>query len=152
MTTPQSDHPDYALPIVDTEPEPAPSESLIEVDRPDGGLSAPAQPVGDGPAAPYDVLKPVAAKPIAALQVEARPVRWWEPVVVMVLTFAVLAAVTPQMIRKLDPVTGDEPFYLMTAISLIKDHDLNECNNYRQRDEAALYPASVAKDRVLPRG
>jgi hypothetical protein len=40
----------------------------------------------------------------------------------------------------LNPVTGDEPFYLMTAISIWDDHDLNECNNYRQRDESRLYP------------
>jgi hypothetical protein len=56
------------------------------------------------------------------------------------------------MLDYLSPKTGDEPFYLMTAISLLKDGDLNECNNYRQRDEAQLYPAFMVEDTSVPRG
>ena len=67
-------------------------------------------------------------------------VRAWEPLVVFIVSFMVLALFTPRVTTYLDPTTGDEPFYLMTAISILKDGDLNECNNYTQHDELALYP------------
>jgi hypothetical protein len=59
---------------------------------------------------------------------------------VFLVTLAVLAAFTPRVAAYLAPVTGDEPFYLMTAISIIEDGDVNECNNYIAQDEARLYP------------
>jgi hypothetical protein len=65
----------------------------------------------------------------------------WETASIFALTFAVLALFAPRIMTYLNPVTGDEPFYLMTAISIWKDGDLNECNNYRQLDEAAFHPA-----------
>ncbi|MBF6611629.1 MAG: glycosyltransferase family 39 protein [Chloroflexi bacterium] len=82
------------------------------------------------------------------------PVRKWEPFAIFLITFLVLAALTPRITTYLTPTTGDEPFYLMTAISILKDGDLNECNNYRQRDEAALYPAFYTRGggMVLPVG
>ena len=83
---------------------------------------------------------------------KAQPLRWWEPFAVFWLTFLVLMLFVPRMLDYLSPKTGDEPFYLMTAISLLKDGDLNECNNYRQRDEAQLYPAFMVEDASVPRG
>ena len=59
---------------------------------------------------------------------------------VFLVSFLVLALFTPRVTTYLDPTTGDEPFYLMTAISILKDGDLNECNNYTQHDELAIYP------------
>ncbi|MEA2524916.1 MAG: hypothetical protein QOF73_2143 [Thermomicrobiales bacterium] len=47
----------------------------------------------------------------------------------------------PRLERRLDPLTGDEPFYVMTAISLIEDRDLDEQNNYDRRDFHRFYPA-----------
>src|SRR5437868_4876433 len=79
-------------------------------------------------------------------------VNWWEPTYVFFITFIIFALITPRFLTYLDPVTGDEPFYLMTAMSILKDGDINECNNYRQRDEAALYPASLVQRDVLPNG
>jgi hypothetical protein len=75
-------------------------------------------------------------------------VRAWEPFIVFLLTFGVLALFTPRVTAYLDPTTGDEPFYLMTAISILKDGDLNECNNYINYDELAIYPpgAGINKD------
>jgi hypothetical protein len=78
--------------------------------------------------------------------------RWWEPFAVFWLTFLVFLLFVPRMNDYLTPKTGDEPFYLMTAISLLKDGDLNECNNYRQRDEAQLYPSFMVEDLTVPRG
>ncbi len=82
------------------------------------------------------------------------PIRRWEPFAIFLVTFLVLAALTPRVTTYLTPTTGDEPFYLMTVISIWNDHDLNECNNYRQRDEAALYPAfyTTGGGVVLPAG
>lgn len=75
----------------------------------------------------------------AALPAQTR-IRRWEPLTVFALTFAILALFTPRITTYLDPVTGDEPYYLMTAISIWQDRDLNECNNYRQLDENQFYP------------
>ena len=72
--------------------------------------------------------------------------RFWEPHVVFLVTLAVLLFFTQRVVTYLNPVTGDEPFYLMTAISLLEDGDLNECNNYIQHDEAQLYPSFYSFD------
>ncbi|MDQ5864334.1 MAG: hypothetical protein M3390_01210 [Chloroflexota bacterium] len=77
---------------------------------------------------------------------------WWEPVSIFLATFAVLALFAPRIMTYLNPVTGDEPFYLMTTISIWKDGDLNECNNYRQVDEASFHPAFYDPWKGYPRG
>jgi hypothetical protein len=57
------------------------------------------------------------------------------------LVWLVLLALLPNLLNKLDPVTGDEPFYLMTAISLLHDHDLDEANNYAAKDYWEFAPS-----------
>ncbi len=57
------------------------------------------------------------------------------------LTLAVCLAWLPHVTERLNPLTGDEPFYVMTAISLVEDADLEETNNYANRDYARFYPA-----------
>ncbi|HEX8600266.1 MAG TPA: hypothetical protein VF952_17330 [Chloroflexia bacterium] len=79
-------------------------------------------------------------------------VPWWEPVSIFLATFAVLALFAPRIMTYLNPVTGDEPFYMMTAISIWKDGDLNECNNYRQVDEASFHPAFYDPWTGYPKG
>jgi hypothetical protein len=79
-------------------------------------------------------------------------VPWWEPASIFLATFAVLALFAPRIMTYLNPVTGDEPFYMMTAISIWKDGDLNECNNYRQQDEASFHPAFYSPWRGYPKG
>lgn len=49
-------------------------------------------------------------------------------------------AMVPTVLDHLDPITGDEPFYVMTAISIIRDRDLDESNNYAKRDFEDFYP------------
>ncbi|HEX8229360.1 MAG TPA: hypothetical protein VF826_08610 [Chloroflexia bacterium] len=80
-------------------------------------------------------------EPLVQDAVIATRVPWWEPVSIFLVTFAVLALFAPRIMTHLNPVTGDEPFYMMTAISIWEDGDLNECNNYRQTDEARFHPA-----------
>lgn len=60
---------------------------------------------------------------------------------VIVLAFLLLLATLPRALERLAPLTGDEPFYVMTAISILRDGDLNEANNYAQRDYDELYPS-----------
>lgn len=55
---------------------------------------------------------------------------WSHPVIVGAIVFAILLALWPHFAERLDPLTGDEPFYVMTAISLLEDQDLDESNNY----------------------
>ncbi len=59
---------------------------------------------------------------------------------VFVVAFALFAACIPRLTTFLNPVTGDEPFYLMTAYSLIHDRDIDETNNLANRDWLRFYP------------
>ncbi len=77
---------------------------------------------------------------------------FWEPASVFLVTLVALAVFVPRITTYLDPVTGDEPFYLMTAISMWEDHDLNECNNYRQREELRFYPSFYSPWTGFPQG
>lgn len=61
-------------------------------------------------------------------------------IVVMALVAVFYLALLPTVFRHLSPVTGDEPFYIMTAQSMLRDRDLDESNNYANRDYEAFYP------------
>lgn len=41
-----------------------------------------------------------------------------------------LCMILPNWLERLNPMTGDAPFYVMTAISIINDGDIEESNNY----------------------
>jgi hypothetical protein len=41
----------------------------------------------------------------------------------------------------LNPPTGDEPYYLMTAISLLEDGDIIETNNFKDKDYLEFSPS-----------
>ncbi len=58
-----------------------------------------------------------------------RPGRGWVWGVFLVSLVA-YALATPRVLTYTEPPTGDQPFYLQTAISIIEDHDINEHNNY----------------------
>lgn len=60
---------------------------------------------------------------------------------VFAVAFLIFAACIPRITTRLDPVTGDEPFYLMTAYSLLHDHDIDETNNFAERDWLRFYPS-----------
>lgn len=59
---------------------------------------------------------------------------------IVVACLALYSAFIPNIERALSPLTGDEPFYVMTAISLMADRDLDERNNYAQGDYRSFYP------------
>ena len=72
-----------------------------------------------------------------------RPLRLSErrtALAVFVLAFALFAASIPRLTTFLNPVTGDEPFYLMTAYSILTDGDIDETNNFANRDWLRFYP------------
>ncbi len=77
---------------------------------------------------------------------------FWEQVAVFFITLIVYAVFTPRMTTYLNPVSGDEPYYLMTAYSIIQDGDINECNNFRQHDFDKLYPDYVVNGQPVPSG
>ncbi|HEX2912939.1 MAG TPA: hypothetical protein VH186_19185 [Chloroflexia bacterium] len=70
-----------------------------------------------------------------------KPAQWRELFLVWVLSTLVLLVFLPNILDKLNPVTGDEPFYLVTAISLLQDHDINEANNYANHDYWQFSPS-----------
>ena len=62
-------------------------------------------------------------------------------VVAFAVVLVVLLAWMPRVMERLNPLTGDEPFYVMTSFSILDDYDLDETNNYAQRDFDRFYPA-----------
>ena len=60
---------------------------------------------------------------------------------VCAVAFVLFAACIPRITTFLDPVTGDEPFYLMTAYSILHDGDIDEANNFAERDWLHFYPS-----------
>ena len=74
---------------------------------------------------------------------ERRP---WRPgdgavAALVALTFLlVVGLLMGHVMRRLDPVTGDEPFYLVTAGSILHDGDIDELNNWLWRDVDAWLP------------
>jgi hypothetical protein len=58
---------------------------------------------------------------------------------VFFVTLAVYVAISMSTIRYLEPPTGDQPYYLMTTISLLEDGDVDEYNNYNTRASYDLF-------------
>jgi hypothetical protein len=57
----------------------------------------------------------------------------------LALTLLVYVAAIPRILLDSSPPTGDQPFYLMDAISIVQDHDLNLTNNYANHDFDKFY-------------
>ncbi|HEX5165124.1 MAG TPA: hypothetical protein VFV93_06995 [Thermomicrobiales bacterium] len=64
--------------------------------------------------------------------------RWLFAVIAIVAVAQIALAI--RVLDRLDPLTGDEPFYVMTALSIMNDRDLDESNNYADRDYDEFYP------------
>ncbi|MGI8587263.1 MAG: hypothetical protein ACR2M0_06180 [Chloroflexia bacterium] len=64
---------------------------------------------------------------------------------IFVVSFFVYALFDGQVLLYTNPPTGDQPFYLHTAISIVQDGDINEYNNYLNQDESQFYPRSVSE-------
>ena len=61
-------------------------------------------------------------------------------VAIVAAFFVIYALFTPRIAATLAPLTGDEPFYVMTALSIARDGDIDESNNYARRDYDSFYP------------
>jgi hypothetical protein len=59
---------------------------------------------------------------------------------------ALIVALMGHVLTRLDPVTGDEPFYLVTAGSILYDSDIDETNNWLARDVDAWLPPEPLPD------
>ena len=57
------------------------------------------------------------------------------------LAFVVMTLLVPNVLTRLDPPSGDEPFYLMTATSLLKNHTLDETDVWADKDYENFYPS-----------
>jgi hypothetical protein len=76
-----------------------------------------------------------------ALSELANPAPGRAELLTFVTVFLSLLLWIPSLTDRLDPLTGDEPFYVMTALSILHDRDLDERNNYDARDFDTFYPA-----------
>jgi hypothetical protein len=92
------------------------------------------------------------AEPSVAAPAPAPGVRPAWTIGVFCVTLVVYALFTRQVLLYTNPPTGDQPFYLHTAISIVQDHDIEESNNYQQQDERLYYPQTVSKSGYYPGG
>jgi len=60
---------------------------------------------------------------------------------VFAVAFMVFAACIPRITTFLDPVTGDEPFYLMTAYTILHEGTIDETKTFAAHDWLRFYPA-----------
>jgi len=59
--------------------------------------------------------------------------------ILFVVSFIIYQAAAFVLVSEGMSFSGDEPYYLMTTHSLLKDGDINLANNYRQQDYFAFY-------------
>jgi hypothetical protein len=69
------------------------------------------------------------------------------PGLVFMLTLLVYTLYSSGLIFKPQPLTGDEPHYLIITQSLVVDADINVRNNYENRDYTLFYPGSLDSHR-----
>lgn len=69
--------------------------------------------------------------------------RDWLPVLVFLVSLAIYVFMTDNLIAKVRFPTGDEPYYLLMAHSLLHDHDLELTNNFAERDYWDYYPGEL---------
>src|SRR5581483_3216613 len=84
--------------------------------------------------------RPPAAVPRMAPVMVSPRARLIGSLAVFLITFAVYAALTPRVEQRLDPLTGDEPFYVMTAHNLLSGRGLDETDSWFNQDYNAFYP------------
>src|SRR5580765_5669423 len=70
--------------------------------------------------------------------------------VVAAFSFFAYLALLPSVLKTSSPPTGDQPYYLMDAISLVKDGDLDVANNYADHDEDAFYSYAPHSSSFIP--
>jgi hypothetical protein len=61
-------------------------------------------------------------------------------IAVFLVTLAIYATLAPRLEQRLDPLTGDEPFYVMTAHNLLAGRGLDETVSWANADWRELYP------------
>ena len=62
---------------------------------------------------------------------------------IFLITLATYVIYATGVIFPAQPLTGDEPHYVVIAKSLLSDGDINLANNYRNRDYEAFYPGAL---------
>lgn len=75
----------------------------------------------------------------AAGDLPALIVAWRWVLLCLGATFLIYLACIPRILLYSNPPTGDQPFYLMDAISIVQDGDLNLANNYARHDFDTFY-------------
>jgi hypothetical protein len=78
--------------------------------------------------------------PTATQSAARRPTQPALLALIVLVCLCVYGLFIGQIQARLSPLTGDEPFYVMTVLSLARDGDLDESNNYAQGDYDSFYP------------
>jgi DNA-binding beta-propeller fold protein YncE len=117
-------------------------------------LTAPTQAdLANELAPPQNESGSEAPPPVASVVGRAAPPnKWWAALAVFFITLIIYGALVPRITTYLNPTSGDEILYLMSAYSIIEDFDINECNNFRQHDYDKLFPAWEVRGQPAPAG
>lgn len=67
--------------------------------------------------------------------------KWYELALAFLVPLIVFVLITPHLLDWLNPPSGDEPYYLVTAISIIQDHDIDETNQWQNHAYWDFYPS-----------
>src|SRR5437899_8987720 len=123
MSTSQPDRTDSNSPYAESLSHSEAVSDDVQSDSAVDGLSTPDDPDASLPMAPAAIEDQLPANfglesdnPKSKIGVPSGPPKWTESAFVFVITFAVLAILAPRVTTYLSPLTGDEPFYAMTAI------------------------------------
>lgn len=77
---------------------------------------------------------------LASRDADRRPAQPALLALIVLVCLCIYGLFIGQILARLSPLTGDEPFYVMTVLSLAWDGDLDESNNYAQGDYDSFYP------------
>jgi hypothetical protein len=90
------------------------------------------------------LVSDTATKDSPDLEPEILPAKqsvWQEAILAFGLACLFFLLLIPHFTTMLTPLTGDEPFYVVTAQSIISDFDIDERNNFEQKDYWRFSPS-----------
>jgi len=89
---------------------------------------------------PWAVESPKIINAVNPNQISSKRLAW----LVFVISLLVYIIYASGLIFPSQPFTGDEPHYLLTTGSIVKDGDINVYNNYRDKDYLVFYPGELS--------
>jgi len=88
---------------------------------------------------PQAITYPKIINTMSLNQLSSKRLAW----LIFIISLPVYIIYSTGLIFPPQPFTGDEPHYLLTTKSILKDGDINVFNNYRDKDYLDFYPGEL---------